>query len=385
MKIVHVIFNSPYTEGLHYQDNLLTKFHRKAGHDVTIIASKYQYNRLGQLEKNNTIVDVNKYGVRIIRLEIKGDKDFWYKFKRYVGLYEALKVENPDVIFIHGIQSLDIDVILRYKRDVERRAGKVIRLYGDSHGDYSNSARNWLSKNILHKVIWKRYVRKVSKHAEKIYGTLPCRVTFMKELYGVDGEFLPMGVDDDEVRRLDIEGSRIREKIRKETYTEDKFVIITGGKIDKYKLGVLNLIRAVKEIPGVELWVFGSIELSYIKEFTSLIGSNVRYLGWLDYESAYNYVYASDLVVFPSRHSVYWEMCAGIGKPMVVKYQEGIGHLPCTKMLYSCTKDEIVDVLKSIINNRYEYKLMVDKAKAGREVFWHKYNGNVKEVAYMEV
>ena len=41
MKIVHVCLCGTFGEDYAYQDNLLPKYHRKLGHDVTIIAPIY--------------------------------------------------------------------------------------------------------------------------------------------------------------------------------------------------------------------------------------------------------------------------------------------------------------------------------------------------------
>ena len=49
-------------------------------------------------------------------------------------------------------------------------------------------------------------------------------------------------------------------------------------------------------------------------------------MGIDDFQS-YNLFSAADLVVFPGRHSVYWEQVVAIGTPMVVKYWDGTTHI----------------------------------------------------------
>ena len=52
MKIVHVcLAGIGVTDGWTYQENLLTKYHKKLGHDVTIITSQWVRNELGGLKK----------------------------------------------------------------------------------------------------------------------------------------------------------------------------------------------------------------------------------------------------------------------------------------------------------------------------------------------
>lgn len=53
MKITHICLNGPVTDNLQYQDNLLPKYHKKLGYDVSVITSKYVFNKEGQLTIDN--------------------------------------------------------------------------------------------------------------------------------------------------------------------------------------------------------------------------------------------------------------------------------------------------------------------------------------------
>lgn len=73
----------------------------------------------------------------------------------------------------------------------------------DNHSDFSNSARNWLSKNVLHKIVW-RTMAKNRTICKKFYGVLPARVDFLIDVYNLPKEkceLLVMGADDDLVKR----------------------------------------------------------------------------------------------------------------------------------------------------------------------------------------
>mgnify|MGYP006927897469 CR=1 FL=1 len=70
------------------------------------------------------------------------------------------------------------------------------------------------------------------------------------------------------------------------------------------------------------------------------------------------------MVVFPGRHSVFWEQVVGQGIPMVVKYWEGTTHVNVcgnVKFLYKDSKNEIEDVINEILMND-EYSVMKEKA-----------------------
>ncbi|MBF8808314.1 MAG: hypothetical protein IC227_08410 [Enterococcus lacertideformus] len=109
----------------------------------------------------------------------------------------------------------------------------------------------------------------------------------------------------------------------------DKFVLVTIGKIDEAKREVLQLMEIIQSInKEIILIVYGSVASSLKKTFNEKIDyCHVIYGEWLNNQEAYQAIYHSDLVVFPGRHSVYWEITAAIGKPMIVKYWEGTTHI----------------------------------------------------------
>src|SRR5699024_9219429 len=155
MKITHIDLYGPVNDNLTYQDNLLPKYHKEIGLDVSMITSKYIWDK-GKIKIDNRKVYYNEYGIKTIRLKNKFNTSIQSKFKKYHDLYETINNENPDILFIHGVQFLDIKKIIKYVKE-----NPEITLYVDNHADFSNSATNWISKNILHKIIWKRMAKMI--------------------------------------------------------------------------------------------------------------------------------------------------------------------------------------------------------------------------------
>ena len=83
MKIVHICLCGPVTDGWNYQDNMLTKYHKKLGHDVSMITSQWIWGKNNKLEKFEESNYINSDGVKVIRLPIKGKDNFNNKFKKY--------------------------------------------------------------------------------------------------------------------------------------------------------------------------------------------------------------------------------------------------------------------------------------------------------------
>ena len=52
MRILHICVTGPYTDGFNYQENMLTKYQAKAGHEVHLIASQWEWSKGGKIEKH---------------------------------------------------------------------------------------------------------------------------------------------------------------------------------------------------------------------------------------------------------------------------------------------------------------------------------------------
>lgn len=367
-KIVNICLYGPVTDGWSYQDNLLPKYQKENGNEVTVITSLWVWNEYGKMIKTDRSDYYNEYGIHTIRLEIKGDKPLNEKFKRFVGLYEAIDKENPDILFVHCFQFLDIDEVIRYAKE-----HPMVVVYVDNHCDFSNSATNWLSKNILHKIIWKRKAKKLNPYVRKFYGVIPARVDFLIDMYGLPSdkvELLEMGADDEKVEAAS-EKEKIRQLREKYGIEPTDFLVITGGKIDLAKQQTLLLMEAVKRLDkkySVKLIVFGSV-IDALKEKVEALsdGKIVNYIGWVQSDDSYQYFAAADLVVFPGRHSVFWEQVVGIGKPLIVKYWDGTTHVQVdgnAEFLKKDSVEEIEAMLRKLLdNNRTAYNQMLCNAQ----------------------
>jgi len=249
---------------------------------------------------------------------------------RKVRLYEGLEAEllrfNPDVIFLHDCQFLGIRSIVRYARSHPQ-----VVIYVDGHTDFFNSAQGWVSKRLLHGILYRYCARIIEPFTRKFYGVLPARASFFTEMYGIAPErvgLLVMGADDTKVdlsQRV-VTRSRIRAELG---LGPNDFVIVSGGKLDARK-NVIALLQAVREgcDLAVNLVVFGSLDATVASEITALSKhERIRYVGWVDSDRVYDYFLASDLAVFPGTHSVLWEQAVGVGLPCVFRKWYGMQHV----------------------------------------------------------
>ncbi len=373
MKILHLMLACFYIDNYSYQENYLPKYHKAQGHDVEIIASLFTFDENGQGKYlPGECKYENEYGIPVTRLDyakIPGA----VRLRHYINLEKELERVSPELIFIHGVQFCDISIVAKYCK-----VHPEVKVYADSHSDFSNSAKGWVSRNILHGILWKRCAQKINPYVTKFYGVLPARVDFLHDVYGLPKEkieLLVMGADDERVNEASKPEVRygIREKYGLE---EDDFVIMTGGKIDGFKTQTLLLMESVARIenPKVKLVVFGSVTPDLKDRVNALAdGEKVKYIGWVQAKDSYDYFAAADLVVFPGRHSVFWEQVAAQGIPMLVKYWNGTTHVDCggnVRFLYNDSVDEISKQLEDIISDG-NYSAMKEAAAKASENFMY--------------
>ena len=359
MKILHLCLSAFYIEGLSYQENLLPQFHKKMGYDVEIISSLQTFGSNGEYtyEEKATEYD-NQYGIHVKKLDYKKPVRIARRIKAYTGTYQAIEHAAPDIIFMHGIQFIDSRAVVRYMK-----RHPAVKLYADNHSDFSNSARNWISRNLQHKILWRFCAQKMEPYVTKFWGVLPARVDFLTDMYKLPKEkvdLLVMGADDEAVRSAS--GSGLRKQTReKYGFADRDFLIVTGGKIDQWKKQTLLLMDAVNQIadPRIRLLVFGSVTPELKEEVGKRCSGRVKYIGWVDSADSYGLFAAGDAVCFPGRHSVFWEQAAGQGIPMICKHWDGTTHVDQggnVIFLHDDSVQEISDAIKRMTEHYAEYQ-----------------------------
>ena len=372
MKILHICLATNYTEGYGYQENLLPYCHMKDGHDVVIFASDMMFDKNFHFTKRPAAEYVNAHNIRVKILESTVYSKLWFLKSDFIGLYSDIEKEAPDIIFVHGPQFMSLKDIKKYKMQHPE-----VKVFIDNHADYYNTRVRTLRKKIAHWLFYGHTMRSMSKDVEMFWGVTPWRCDFLHKMYGVPKEkigLLVMGGDDEKIHFENLDN--IKKIIRqKHDVADGDFLIITGGKIDKTK-NIHLLVDAVKAIgrDSVKLLVFGQPTKDFEEEFLTHVNDTecIRYIGWIDSNSVYDYFLASNLCVFPGTHSVLWEQACACGLPGIYKHWEGMHHVDVdgsALFLYNDTADEIKAKLTDLLNDPKKYETMKKAAERGKAVF----------------
>lgn len=375
MKILHCCLACFYIDNYGYQENILPKQHKKDGHEVEILASTETFLNhitLGYIAAGSYI---SESGIPVTRLQYSNLLPHFImkKLRIYKGVSSVLDRFAPDIIFVHDCQFLDIRHIVKYAKS---KPG--VKIFVDCHTDFLNSARNWFSKNIMHKIIYRKCAKMIEPYATKFFGVLPVRCDFLHDIYGIPREkieLLELGAEDDKIHvemRDEIRGRICREL----NLGVKDFIIITGGKLDKQK-NTEALLDAVVMIASdrIKLVIFGSITNDVLNAVEKKIDNpSVRYIGWINADKVYDYLLSADLAIFPGLHSVLWEQAVACGVPCIFRNIEGIHHVNTggnCMFLNEGSAEEISQILRKIEDNQLLYEEMKKSASHGANRFMY--------------
>ncbi|MDH4980682.1 glycosyltransferase family 4 protein [Hyphomicrobium sp. D-2] len=331
MRIAHVCLSNFYIDGFGYQENILPKIHKLMGHDVVIIASTESYVNKTQLSYVDPGSYINEHGIWVHRLPYSRyvPQLAQAKIRAYEGLLERLESFQPEVIFIHDVQFWDL---LKIRSFAKRTP---VRVLADSHTDFVNSARGFVSRRLLHGIYYRNIVRRCRDVIERFYPTLPARGDFMANVYGLDRakmRLLPFGVDDTALHGLD--RAAVRNEMRAAlSIPEDACVFVTGGKLDMRKnIHVLvdrfSRLKRAGELPNCHLLVFGKPDDEVRAALLNVeCDASVHMMGWVPTAEIFRAFWAADLALFPGTHSVLWEEAIGHGLGAVFHRWRGMEHL----------------------------------------------------------
>ena len=315
-----VIVCDYFDEFAEYHESVHVRYLLKLGHKVAIICSTYAnvFEYYGRGLPPNCVQVSNYHEAIIYRLPYG-----MFLFKRlfyFKNLLRYLKMLQPDFIYAHGINLNNILVVF-YKM-LKR---KEIKLICDFHGDDFNSAKNLISKYILHRVIYRALYLICENAFNKIFAVSPSSIKFILKYYGGNLSkinLLPLGSD----------SLRIQQRFelglfRKGPIIPDYslFTIITGGKLHSDSRIEL-LFDAISQIPPqikIKLIIFGSPREEYRIQFNEILEKYSQrvifeYKGWLNSDNIIDLFLSVDLAVFLGGQSVLWQVAISSGLPLIL-------------------------------------------------------------------
>lgn len=341
-----------YDGSLEYQENLLARYYRKAGHEVTIITSTFtdvQEFIADRYDPTRPASDTADAIARVIRRPYK--YNLLNRYRAYSGVLSILANIRPDLIFVHDITPNLSEVVKYHLRNPSSR------IIMDYHADFSNSGKNWLSLSVLHGIMRKRVLDMARPYIQKIFPVVPASERFLHKVYKVphqEMELLPMGGDIDLVGGLQEQSARATTRKTLGIADED-VVVFTGGKLTAAKrtdllIDTIKKIRQQESAPQIHLLIAGAIDntaptyAAHLREKLQGEG-NFKMLGWLGRDEVYRHMLASDLAVFPASQSVMWQQSIVCGLPLIAgdSGDQDISYLNCHNNIIVLPTEKITE------------------------------------------
>jgi len=321
------------------------------GNEVRIIASTETFidnSKIGYVKPGKYFT---KDDIELIRVPYKKYLPHFImkKVRHYDKIYNLIEEFSPDVILFHGVAAYELMTIIKYKKNNPK-----VKLFLDSHEDFNNSAQNFISREILHRMFYSAIVQKALPYVDKILCVATESFDFLEIMYRVPRkkmELFPLGG----MIFKDSEWKEKRDKIRESLHLgENDILIVHSGKMDINKR-TEDLLKAFIKVKNkrFRLVLIGSFTEDVEQSVMASISTDTRiqYLGWKKSSVLLEYLCAADLYIQPGSQSATMQNAICCRCPVVLYPYKS--HFPYIKGngFYVRTEEDIKKVFNTVIKN----------------------------------
>lgn len=304
MRVLHLCLSNWFIDGVGYQENELVRQHVADGHDVLVIASTETHDANGKIAYTDPAEYIGVEGVQIIRIPYRKflPEIIMRKLRMHIGLRKLLHDFQPNVILFHGTCGWELLTVSDYIK-----FNPNVSLYVDSHEDQYNSARNWVSRELLHKQYYARILQFALPTIKKILCYSPESIIFVQSTYVIPQqklELYPLGG-----RPIPDQEYVSRRTAARKTYgiMDEQILLVQSGKQTRRKK-LLESISALSSNNNGQLCLLiaGNIDSSIKEDVIKAVNRDkrIRLLGWKSFEELTDLLCAADIYLQPGSQSV---------------------------------------------------------------------------------
>lgn len=351
MRIVHCCLSCFYIDGYAYQENMLVRKHVEMGHDVLVLASTETYGDAKTLTYVEPKAYIGSEGALVDRIPYCRfiPHILSKKLRVHPDIYKKLEAFKPDVIMFHGLCGWELLTVAKY---VKKNSKSIF--YADSHEDFYNSARSFLSRAFLYGLYYKPIIQFSKRYINKfLYITDETRL-FCKSVYGLHDnqlEFFPLG---GEV----LDDARYYEKRnikRKSLLIKDgDIVFFQSGKFDSKKklIESLNAFSRVRS-KSFKYVIAGSVDPTISYEFENCLKTDSRivFLDWVDSDELLNLLCMADVYVQPGSQSATMQMSLAARCSVILDDVPSHRHIFCENGFLVKNQQDLVSSFAHIENS----------------------------------
>lgn len=298
---MHIGLLSHFTEGMTYQDNILSDMHCQDGNDVMYVSDNYVYQNGRLIEKVEEDITLSN-SLRLIRVKYDRVLNTFItnKIQKVKSLKKIICNFEPDRILYHGVCGRELVTVADYKK-----RNPQIKLYVDCHADFHNTAKNIVSK-LAYKYIHGFFFKQALPYIDKVLYVTKESKEYLINMYKLDEsimEWFPLGgiVLDDKTYQ------RKRKRRRTELELKDSDILfLHSGKMDKKKK-TLEILKAFAKVEDnrFKLIIIGEFLDSMWEEVKPYLclDERILFLGWKTGDELIEYLCAADVYLQPGSQS----------------------------------------------------------------------------------
>lgn len=366
MKVLILTTGNSFTPSMLYKENYLIKAAIEQGHHVVVFANQYTYVK-GQECKVADTEMVEDYTIKRYPYRSYGSEAITNKIRNIKNLHEEIISEIPDLIFVNCAQVYNIQQL----KEVKKRLPNV-KIVLDFSTKYLNSARNWLSKNILHGLIYKSWIQKALPYVDKVFYISAESRDFAMEMYGIPANMMEHNNLPGET--ISLESKELyRNEIRRKLGMTDEIFLLYTGKIYPDKR-IDQLVRAFRHVKNskLRLIIIGAYtcENSYKEEVSDLMDSDGRitFMTFVSGDELTKYVSACDLYIQPGSISQTCQTAVCCGTPLCFNDVPTHREIYNGNGFFADSQEELYQVIERVSNNPQCLKTMSELSyKMARE------------------
>lgn len=302
MKVLFLCMANEFTPEMKYKENYLIKAAIENNDDVYVISNTKTY-----IEGKTAFTDLGEYqcnGYVVFRMQ---QKDFGIplltdKLRITLGLKERIFSIAPDIIFYNCPQIWNVNEL----KEIRIRLPECMIIW-DFSTWYGNSGSNWLSLNLLHKGIYRHWLKRNEKYVSKVYYTADDPHRFIREVYQLDEKKMRLHDLPSEVLSDEELGKKRDAFRKKESIGSDTVVFVHTGKMGRMKK-TIELLKCFNKLSvdyNTYLYIVGRLEDEIKEEALDLICANnrIRYVGFKKADEMMDIISGCDIYLQPGSTS----------------------------------------------------------------------------------
>lgn len=314
MRLLILTTGNEFTPSMLYKENYIIKAAQSRGDEVFVFANEYTYiDGKSSKAPNNEIV--KGYILKRFRYVNYFNHIITSRIRHIKGLEQDIIRIKPDLIFVNCAQVYNIKKI-----HIIKKALPNVKIVLDFSTKYLNSARNWVSMNILHRLLYRNWIKDALPYVDRIFYISQESKDFVIKMYGLPENLLEHNNLPGETIDKSLKKKYKREIFDKLGLSDNNVIFLYSGKIYPEKK-VEQLIRAFirtknQDFRLIIIGVYTDDSSKQVIEPLISSDSRIIFMNFVSGNELTKYVCATDLYIQPGSISQTCQTAVCCGTPL---------------------------------------------------------------------